>query len=310
MTERPRRQLNRSPSGRRLLLWLGWAMILWLPGPAAAETPLPAAAITLPVDSPLRGLPPQETQQVLQWAADWVRLALPASYEGDKDWGDKKRVYAGVQLDFKDHRLTSKRRWRELNHGRWIKYSVDLHDPAQPERLTIDITRAWMDDQQRIHFDALIRSRLDWVLQQERWTLGTRLWSVTVRGTAEVQFRIVGNVGINFDWTRIPPDVVVSPEIESSQLTLQRLKVDRISKIGGEVAEAFGELAEHLLQEEYLPRQQTKITQRLNRQLDRRSDRLRFSASDWLTQSWNRPRPQQIPRHQSSAASDGGPSAR
>ncbi len=262
---------------------------------AYAESPVPSATIAVPsATNAIRGLPPEETQAMLQWAADWVRETLPARYDGDKDWGQQKRVYAGVKLTTSDDRLSTKRRWRELNHGRWIKYTVDLQDPSLPERLDIRITRAWIDESQRIHFDALITAHIDWALQQERWTLGTRLFSVSARGTANVQMRLVGNVGLDVDLTRIPPDVVVTPVIESSELKLQRLKVDRVSKIGGEVAEAWGEVIEHLLQEEYLPKQQAKITGRLNRQIDRRSDRLRFSASDWLARSWNDKRPQQV----------------
>lgn len=242
----------------------------------------PPSVSQTPPHDPLAMLPPEEAQRVLQWAADWVRQTLPAKYSGDKDWGKQTRLYAGVRLTKHDGHLSSKRRWVEVGHGRWIKYDIDLHDPSSPDRLNIQITKAEIGPDQRIHFEAQIDTRVDLQIQQERWNLGTRLFSVSVKGEAALRMLIAGDVGFAFDLTRIPPDVVADPNIRSTDLSLISLKVDRISKIGGDVAEAFGDVAERIIRDEYLPKQQAKITDRLNRQIDRRRDQFRFGASQWL----------------------------
>lgn len=243
-----------------------------------------------PRQDPLAMLPPEEAQRVLQWAADWVRQTLPATYRGDKDWGKQTRLYAGVRLTKHEGSLSTKRRWVEVGHGRWIKYDIDLHDPSSPDRLNIQITRAEIGPDQRIRFEAQIDTRVDLHIQQERWNLGTRLFSVSVKGEAALRMLVVGDVGFAFDLTRIPPDVVADPNIRSTELSLISLKVDRISKIGGEVAEAFGDVAERIIRDEYLPKQQAKITARLNRQIDRRRDQFRFGASQWLLRTLQTPR--------------------
>jgi len=240
-----------------------------------------------PADSPspqdpLAMLPPEEVQRVLQWAADWVRQTLPPTYHGDKDWGKQTRLYAGIRFTKHEGRLSTKRRWVEVGHGRWIQYDIDLRDPSLPDRLNIHITKANIGTDQRIHFEAQIDTRVDLHIQQERWNLGTRLFSVSVKGDAAIRMVVAGDVGFAFDLTRIPPDVIADPNIQSTQISLVSLKVDRISKIGGDVAEAFGDVAERIIRDEYLPKQQAKITQRLNTQIDRHRDQLRFGASEWL----------------------------
>ena len=251
---------------------------------ATAQSPLALESPPTPPAShdPLAMLPPEEAQRVLQWAADWVRQTLPSTYQGDKDWGKQARLYAGVRFTKHDGRLSTKRRWIEVGHGRWIRYDIDLGDPTSPDRLNIQITKAEIGADRRIRFEAQIDTRVDLRIQQERWNLGTRLFSVSVKGDAAIRMIVTGDVGFAFDLTRIPPDVIADPNIQSTQVSLVSLDIDRISKIGGEVAEAFGDLAERIIRDEYLPKQQAKITDRLNRQIDRRRDQFRFGTSDWL----------------------------
>jgi hypothetical protein len=259
-------------------------LVLTLAPLATAQSPPSSNSLAppLPSQDPLANLPPEEAQRVLQWAADWVRQTLPSTYQGDKDWGKQTRLYAGVRFTKHDGRLSTKRRWVEVSHGRWIRYDIDLGDPTSPDRLNIQITKAEIGPDRRIHFEAQVDTRVDLRIQQERWNLGTRLFSVSVQGDAAIRMIVTGDVGFTFDLTRIPPDVIADPNIQSTQISLVSLNVDRISKIGGDVAEAFGDLAERIIRDEYLPKQQAKVTDRLNRQIDRRRDQLRFSASDWL----------------------------
>jgi len=251
---------------------------------SACGAPTAAQSSGEPVD-PLHLLPPNEAQQVLQWAADWVRQTLPESYHGDKDWGQQTRVYAGIQFTKHDGMLSTKRRWKELSHGRWVRYDIHLRDPSAADRLSIRILNAKVSEDRRIHFSTQIDTHVDFTVQQERWNLGTKLFSISIKGDASLRMIVDGDVGFAFDLTRVPPDVLADPHIAATQLSLVSLRVDRISKIGGDVAEAVGDLAERIIQDEYLPSQQAKITDRLNRQIDRRRDRLRFGASDWLMQT-------------------------
>ena len=246
---------------------------LSLPTTATAET------------DPLALLPPAEARQVLQWGADLVRDWIPATYQGERGWGRHKKVQVGLSVRTKGGRFKTHRRWKQVEHGRWVRYQVELDDPTDPERLRIRVQNAEVRDDRRLHFDAQIDTRVDLQLTVQRWNLGTRLISITVDAVADLSLRVRGDVGFEFDLTRIPPDILVDPHIESTDLELVALRVDRISKIGGDLAESIGDLAERVIADDYLPRQQQRITDKLNRQIDRRRDRWRIGASDWLTRS-------------------------
>ncbi len=275
---------------RQMAWWMLMAAVAWSTAGAKsahgqALAPVASAEDASPtlLSNPLQSLPPDEARQVLQWAADWVRQAVPASYHGDKGWGKRTRIYAGFKVDVDDGRLKTKRRWKDVKHGRWLRYAVHLRDPNDPRRLDIRITHAEQGPDQRIRFAAQLDSVLDVELEQERWNLGTRLFSVSVQARVKLRMLVSGDVGFELDVTRIPPDLLADPQIASTELSLVDLKVDRISKIGGDVAESIGDLVKRIVRQEYLPGQQAAITQKLNAQLDRRRDRLRLGASQWFS---------------------------
>lgn len=231
----------------------------------------------------LEGIPPEEAKRLLQWAIDWGRQLLPESYHRDKDWDKQKRVYAGFNIKADDGRLSTKRRWKEVNHGRWLRYDIRLGDVYDPQRLKVEVTDAYLGEDRRLHFKARVDTWVDVYLQQQQWNLGVRLYSMSVEADARLRMDIVGDIGFELDLTRIPPDILADPHVSSIRLSLVDLNVDRISNVGGEVAESIGDVVKRILRDEYLPNQQAKIVQKLNRQIDRRRDRLRLGASDWLS---------------------------
>lgn len=231
----------------------------------------------------LEGIPPEEAKRLLQWALDWGRQLLPESYQRDKDWDKQKRIYAGFNIRADDGRLSTKRRWKEVNHGRWLRYDIRLGDVYDPRRLKVQVTDAHLGEDQRLHFEARVDTRVDVHLQQQHWNLGVRLYSLSVEADARLRMEIVGDIGFELDLTRIPPDVLADPHVSTIRLSLVDLNVDRISHVGGEVAESIGDLVKQVIRDEYLPSQQAKIAEKLNRQIDRRRDRLRLGASDWLS---------------------------
>lgn len=231
----------------------------------------------------LEGIPPEEAKRLLQWALDWGRQLLPESYQRDKDWDKQKRIYAGFNIRADDGRLSTKRRWKEVNHGRWLRYDIRLGDVYDPRRLKVQVTDAHLGEDQRLHFEARVDTRVDVHLQQQHWNLGVRLYSLSVEADARLRMEIVGDIGFELDLTRIPPDVLADPHVSTIRLSLVDLNVDRISHVGGEVPESIGDLVKQVIRDEYLPSQQAKIAEKLNRQIDRRRDRLRLGASDWLS---------------------------
>ena len=80
--------------------------------------------------------PPAEFQEFVTAIA---REHLPDEYEKSKNWGQTKRVWAGVKLERDGRRLETRRRYREVNDGAWQKYRIDLINPE--EHFHIEVTK-------------------------------------------------------------------------------------------------------------------------------------------------------------------------
>jgi hypothetical protein len=79
-----------------------------------------------------------ETLQ-MQDAPEWfqnmmqsiVRENVPDKYVQDKDWGKTDKRWDGLQVRRKgSFRLTTKRRWKEVNHGAWKRYEITQRNPG------------------------------------------------------------------------------------------------------------------------------------------------------------------------------------
>jgi hypothetical protein len=249
-----------------------------IPSPAV---PTPAANLAIP-NSQFK-LPPEEARESMQWAIYLIQQNLPAKYEKSKNWGETKRVYAGIDIDNDGLKLKTHRRWREVRHGKWLKYSIDLKDPTLPKNLNIEVVRAEMQDNGRLRLELTIHSHVDIDARQERWNLGMQMYSLSMRGHAKLRMNLVADIGFHFDYTRVPPDVRIDPLVESANIELVDLEVDKISKLGSDIAGEIGDVVERILKDDYLPKQNAKLADKLNAQINRRRDKLRISASDWLT---------------------------
>ncbi|MEO1527156.1 MAG: hypothetical protein AAFX06_17080 [Planctomycetota bacterium] len=67
---------------------------------------------------------PEQARQTVQSIIDFALDLSPRSYSSDKHWDKRKKVWAGVEIDREGLRIKTKRRWREVRHGRWTKYEV------------------------------------------------------------------------------------------------------------------------------------------------------------------------------------------
>ena len=239
----------------------------------------PATQVT---NSHVWALSPAERAEAVKWACDLIQNNLPATYRGKKNWDHRKRIYAGVDVDFEDGKLRTHRKYREVRHGNWLRYQIDLKDPADVRNLQFTVIGVETLADNRMRVDLQIDSTVDIELQQQRWNLGVQLYSVTSHGHARVRLRLLTDIGSYFDTTKIPPDVILDPIVRKTDLQLVDLEMDKIGALGSDLAEELGDIVERELREDYLPKQREKLTEKLNQQIDRRRSKLRISVSDWL----------------------------
>ncbi len=220
-----------------------------------------------------------QAKDSMQWLATRAMQEVPAVYQGDKDWGDTKRIWAGVRAKFDGLKLKTHRRFKEVNHGRWIRYEIKLPDVNTPHAATTTIQSAKLTDDDRWQIGSITESTMHFMAKVEHWNFGIKLYSVTVTGHLRVQLQLTSTIGLYLDYTEVPPAVVAEPIVEGAKLTLASFEIDRVSKIGGDAAEAWGEVMQEVIVERFIESQNDRIVAKLNQAIEKKRDKLRFSWS-------------------------------
>ncbi len=276
----------------RFTVRLCYTLLLTLLGTATTraqiEPPDLPAATSAGTMQPLN-ITDEQARESVQWLATKASKHLPRTFSGDKNWGETKRVWAGVKLRMDGFKLRTHRRFRELEQGRWIQYDATL--PDVPAAIRISKVSPQIN-QATGHQNWLIESSLvapmKFTARIQRWNLGVKLFSVTVTGDIRIRFTSRISVGFHANYGEIPPGLVIDPKVQSAQLVMEHFEVDRVSKIGGDVAEQWGEIMEDILVERLIDRQNETLVAKLNQSIDKERDDLEVSLSEWLTR-WSKP---------------------
>ncbi|TWU45399.1 hypothetical protein Q31b_05710 [Novipirellula aureliae] len=223
----------------------------------------------------------QQARESVQWLATTAMKYIPSVFKGDKDWGDTRRVWAGVKTRLDGFKLKTHRRYRELDHGRWIQYEIVLPKGSSPKSLFTTVHRVTRtEDAQtkdtRWRIDATTETPMHFTARVQRWNYGVKLYSVTVSGKMRVRLNLVSTIGFHVDYLQIPPVLVVDPNIENAKLKLVSFEVDRVSHVGGDMAEAWGEVMQEVIVERFVEKQNDNIVTKLNKAIDKHRDDLRF----------------------------------
>jgi hypothetical protein len=267
------------------------ALVGPVPGATASSSP-PASIGYAARPGPAGSLTVSEEQAraSVQWLASLALEKAPRKFDGDKDWGDQKKRWSGVRVRRDGWKLKTNRRWKEVNHGRWIKYEVNLPASAATggAEVTVHAVRQTVDPttgEKRWQIESSMVAPMTFTARIQRWNLGVKLFSMTISGDIRARLVSTASVGFVADYSEVPPALVVDPRIEKAEVILEHFEVDRISKIGGDVAEEWGELMEDVIRDRFLSKQNDKLVAKLNKSIDKERDDLRLSMAEWFA-SW------------------------
>lgn len=259
--------------------------------PAAEPTEQPSAAsTTISTATDSVDISPDQARESVQWLSTLALNRAPRSYSGEKDWGRQKEIWSGVKVKLDGLRLKTHRRQREVNHGRWLRYTVTLPPTRAAESTDVTIHRVQrprdpVTGQPRWQIDSSLTVPMDFTAQIQRWNRGIKVFSLTIRGDMRLRLNSTASVDFVADYTEVPPALVVDPRIDQAELVLEHFEVDRVSKIGGDVAEQWGELVEDVIVDRFLKEQNEKLVDKLNRAINKERDDLRWSITDALSSS-------------------------
>ena len=85
-----------------------------------------------------------------------------------------------------------------------------------------------------------------------------------------------------------PPDVILIPQATGAKLVVEDFRIDRISKIGGEVAQQVSKNVNAKLSQR-VAEYERKLVGKINRQLAKQKDEFRLSVADVMKSKWAKP---------------------
>lgn len=209
--------------------------------------------------------------------------SMPHEYIEDKDWGGTTERWNGVSVQRDGLRIKTHRKKKTVNHGTWKKYSASLVDPYQSFKIQVTNLRELSD--QKFGFDLNCQSKLQIDARQSKWVKGVQLYSLSASGTAQVNLALAIEVGVQTEATQLPPDLVIRPKVIDVDISVEDFRIDRVSKAGGEIARQVTRAARSAI-EKKLESEAPKLANKINRQIQKKQDKLRFSMADAAKSKW------------------------
>lgn len=207
---------------------------------------------------------------------------LPKKYVKDKDWGGQEKRWDGIEWKREGARLTTSRKWKLVNHGTWKKYSAELVDPNS---LSVELKNFRKSATDKTAVDLFVSAHLKLEGRQSKWVKGVQLYSLSASGHAKLQTTVGLEFSVDLDTSNLPPDIVLNPVATAAHIEVEEFRIDRISKVGGEVTQ---QLSKQLRKEldQRIQEDEDRLVKKLNSQIDRNRDRLRISISQAVNSKW------------------------
>ena len=219
------------------------------------------------------------TPQLVAWLTAMVHDNLPPSYEDNRKWGQQKEVWDGVKFWREDGHLETKRRTKLVNSGTWTRYSMAVVEPDK--NLHVEFNRLETLPDGRIAFEVTVECPLDVFGRLSQWTRDVQIVSISANADAACRLKLDGTVQFQMNLLKLPPDISIKPHVDHAHIELTHYRVRRISQVGGDFAKLLGNSLRGVVDDK-LADMNGKLAEKINKQIDKNSQRLSFSTQDWI----------------------------
>ncbi len=269
--------------------WLAVAVVAAVAEAAMCQLPVapePSAPVATPAAPGAPARPPAMDEPALgKWLLEHILYeALPTNYEDTKKWGTTKEVFDGWHTKADGLKISTKRKWKRVEHGTWKRYRITMLDPAQNLRVRLDELQATGPGRTRAA--VLVHTRVHAWGELQEWQRGIRLVGIGAEALADLELRMTVHVQGYLDSSKIPADLVLDPVVESAEIRMPSFKLTRVGKAEGPIVRELGDGLEHLL-DRLLADKNQELAARLNRQIEKKRDQFRISPTDALTKGWS-----------------------
>lgn len=208
-------------------------------------------------------------------------LLIPAEFDDDDGWGDKTKIQSGLNLRLDKGQIHTNRRWNYVNHGNWMRVTGKLVDPE--ERFLLHAAQLPDPELGTKRYEVNVSARIRATGQQQQWSHGLMLWSVSAEAVADVDLHLVLDTKSQVIQTDKGTRLRFLPKVHEAQARLTDYSLRRISRLKGKPVQEFGDLFEKIVRRR-VNRENEKLATRINAALEKKPDRLEipFDIADWF----------------------------
>ncbi len=203
----------------------------------------------------------------------------PESVEDNKKWGKQKEVFDGLSIEREGLKIETRRRYKQVNHGTWSRYYVELIDPAK--ELQIRIVNLVQRDARTYQFDIFVETPLHVFGRMSRYQWDVQLISLSANADARARMFVRCEVQVEVNPLHVPPSVTFKPKALEAKAELLEFKLRRVSQLHGPMVRVLSSSLREVL-EEKLAEYDAKLVEKINRQLEKQKDNLHISLQNWL----------------------------
>jgi hypothetical protein len=237
------------------------------------------------------GAPDQSQQMIAASLSRLIENAIPLEYDKQKDWGATKSIDAGWNIEGKPFHWHALKREHNVNHGVWKHYKLKLVEPEKNLHVKLATLRPLSAG--RVAFTLNIETTIDAWARAKVYEYGVHLIALEMESDMQVAIAIDGEVGVAMRSSDQGMTLALEPIVTNSRLEIRNFHLRRVSNARGPIVHELGEGVSRLVQDEL---NGPKLTEKLNRAIEKKRDRLAFRPAElfegqWWPLSWATPAP-------------------
>lgn len=214
-----------------------------------------------------------------------VLSKIPPTYVEDRKWGRQSERWNGIAVERHGKGIEFERKKKLVNDGSWKKYSATLRNPEQEFQVKIRNLR--QDADGNLSLEIHVEGHVDFKAQHVEWKKGVKLASLSLDGHTQVRIQIAMKVELSSEGNRFPPDLVFKPRATGSTIQLDDFRIDRVGKVGGEIAQQIGREAKKQLSDR-MPEYEGKVVEKINAEFAKKESGYRLSFAEIQSSKWNK----------------------
>jgi hypothetical protein len=237
------------------------------------------------------GMPPPseapvpDNESLSRLAQRIVLENLPKQFEDQRDWGHTTRVVNGLHLKEEGDRLKIEKHTKEVKNGIWKQYRISAVDPEH--ELQVRIANLRQTDSSHSAFQVLLSAKLHAEGRWEQWKDGIKLLNVNAEADCRIEARLDCEMAIDWKPSGLLGQFSIEPRVTGARLELIDFDLKKLSKIEGRLAHELGERLKDTLAKK-LHAEEPKLVDKLNKAIEKRQDRLRFSPDDVVANGFSK----------------------